>query len=380
MSKLIIKNIQDAETFKSIQKNWDQLLADSPTKSVFLTWEWLYSWWKVNGNNKELWLITAWRGDEIVGIAPLMRETRKKFGLSLHAIVNLGTPQNDVGGFLFNPKDVDVPHSLYNYLDQNKDKWDIVELNEFASNGPEHNLLENLSLNNRLLWREEKNSHYFITLENNWEKFSERLARKFRYNLRRALRLAEEIGKVEIEHFSGNTATWEAFQTVIEINRHANYPRLYNSPSEQMLIKELIEQTTSGQSWLDIYILSVNNKPVAYEYGFVYEKRFEDWRSGFDTRFPANVSIGKVLAMQVVQKCIQENYNEIDFLRGDESYKQEWMPSERSFSNIRLFNNGRIFAVFAYWWLQKIKPALKKSRLNINEKKDKIRDENNANS
>jgi len=87
-----------------------------------------------------------------------------------------------------------------------------------------------------------------------------------------------------------------------------------------------------------------------------------------------------VLAMQVVQKCIQENYNEIDFLRGDESYKQEWMPSERSFSNIRLFNNGRIFAVFAYWWLQKINPALKKSRLNINEKKDKIRDENNANS
>jgi hypothetical protein len=65
--------------------------------------------------------------------------------------------------------------------------------------------------------------------------------------------------------------------------------------------------------------------------------------------------------MQVVQKCIQENYKEIDFLRGDEAYKQEWMPSQREFINIRIFNNKKIPAVFAYLWLEKIKPLLKKS-------------------
>jgi CelD/BcsL family acetyltransferase involved in cellulose biosynthesis len=253
-----------------------------------------------------------------------------------------------------------VPASLWEYLAQNKNKWDIIEFNEFTFGGFEHQILKGQSQAAQFLWREEKNDHYFITLQDTWEKFSERLGRKFRYNLRRALRLAEEIGPVEIRHFSGEQVTWEVFQTVIEINRHANHPRLYSSQTEQALIRELTEQTSPKQGWLDVYILSVNNEAIAYEYGFAYEGRFEDWRSGFDTRFPANVSVGKLLAMQVVQKCIQEKYNEIDFLRGDESYKQEWMPLHREFVNMRIFNKKSIPAVIAYLWLEKVKPLFKK--------------------
>jgi len=278
----------------------------------------------------------------------------------LRAIVNMGTPQNDVGGFLFNDEGSEVPLLLWNYLAENKSKWDIIELNEFTFSGTEHKVLRAQSRDKKLLWREEKNIHYFIALEDTWDKFSERLARKFRYNLRRALRLAEEIGPVEIRHFTGNKVTQDVFQTVLEINRHAHYPRLYHSQQEQALIKELTEQTAPRQGWLDVHILSVNNEPIAYEYGFGYEGRFEDWRSGYDTRFPVNISIGKLLAMQVVQKCIQEKYNEIDFLRGDETYKQEWMPSQREFVNIRIFNNKSPQAVLAYLWLEKIKPLLKK--------------------
>jgi CelD/BcsL family acetyltransferase involved in cellulose biosynthesis len=360
MSKITIKNIQEIKSFENIREDWDCLLASSPVKSAFLTWEWLYGWWKVNGADRDLWLITAWRDNKLIGIAPLMRETRKKLGVPLRAIVNMGTPQNDVGGFLFNDEGSEVPLLLWNYLAENKSKWDIIELIEFTFSGTEHKVLRAQSRDKKLLWREEKNIHYFIALEDTWDKFSERLARKFRYNLRRALRLAEEIGPVEIRHFTGNKVTQDVFQTVLEINRHAHYPRLYHSQQEQALIKELTEQTAPRQGWLDVHILSVNNEPIAYEYGFGYEGRFEDWRSGYDTRFPVNISIGKLLAMQVVQKCIQEKYNEIDFLRGDETYKQEWMPSQREFVNIRIFNNKSPQAVLAYLWLEKIKPLLKK--------------------
>jgi CelD/BcsL family acetyltransferase involved in cellulose biosynthesis len=176
------------------------------------------------------------------------------------------------------------------------------------------------------------------------------------------LRLAEEIGPVEIRHYTGDQVTWEVFQTVVEINRNAHYPRLYNSPTEQAFIRELTERKAPQQGWLDVYILWVNNQPIAYEYGFGYEGRFEDWRSGFDTRFPANISIGKLLAMEVVQKCIQEGYSEIDFMRGDESYKEEWEPSQRDFVNLRIFNNKSVSAFTAYLWLEKIKPMLKKGK------------------
>jgi CelD/BcsL family acetyltransferase involved in cellulose biosynthesis len=273
----------------------------------------------------------------------------------------MGTPQSDIGGLLHAPGDNDAIQAILQHLIHNKHQWDILELNEFPRTWLEQPAIRRRFSQNDFWVIEDHNQHFYTQLDcDDWEKYSERLARKFRYNLRRALRLAEEIGPVELAHYQGNQVSWDIFKTIIEINRYAHYPRLYNSPSEQALIRELIEQMTLNQNHFEVYILSVNNQPIAYEYGFVYQARFEDWRSGFDTRLPPNVSIGKVLAMMVVQACIAKKYSEIDFLRGDESYKQEWAPAARDFTKLRAFNRRKPTAMLSYFWLEKIKPYLKK--------------------
>ncbi len=357
-SEITIKHIRDAKSFEELKSAWGRLICNSTIQSAFLTWEWLFAWWQVNGLNKTLWLITAWRGQELIGIAPLMLEKRNTF---IRALTNIGTPQSDISGFIYMPDDLEIPKAILQYLMHHKKKWDILELNEFPHTQVEQLELSQTFTHNTFWMLENHNQHFYIEINNaDWEKYSERLARKFRYNLRRALRLAEEIGPVELERYQGSRVSWEIFKTIIEINRHAHYPRLSNSPSEQALIKGLVEQMAANQNYYEIYILSVNNEPVAYEYGFVYQGRFEDWRSGFDTRLPPNVSIGKVLAMKVVQACISHKYTEIDFLRGDESYKQEWAPASREFTRVRVFNRRKLTAILSYFWLEKIKPHLKK--------------------
>jgi CelD/BcsL family acetyltransferase involved in cellulose biosynthesis len=357
-SEIDVRQIQDTVSFKNLKQQWEQLLALSPTQSTFLTWEWLFSWWKVYGDNKYLWLITAWRGAELIGIAPLMLETRNTF---IRVLTNIGTPQSDISGFIYGAGDKDAVKAIFQYLIHNKKHWDILEFNEFPHTWAEQHEFNHRFTKNSFWILENRNQHFYIQLDNDdWEKYSEKLARKFRYNLRRALKLAEAIGPVKLNQYRGAEVSWEIFKTIVKINRYANYPRIYNSPSERALIKELVEQMASNQNYFEVYILSINNKPVAYEYGFVYQGRFEDWRSGFDTRLPPNVSIGKVLAMKVVQTCIAHKYTEIDFLRGDESYKQEWTPSSRKFTKIRIFNRRKLTAILSYIWLEKIKPNLKK--------------------
>ena len=71
--------------------------------------------------------------------------------------------------------------------------------------------------------------------------------------------------------------------------------------------------------------------------------------------------------MKVTQACISGKYKEIDFLRGDEAYKQEWVPSSRNFTKVRIFNRKKLTAILSYFWLEKIKPYLKKEN---NEPKD----------
>ncbi len=369
MLKAHIKKIQDLKSFKKLDTQWNNLLAISPIKSAFLSWEWLYSWWNVYGDDRKLWIVSVWKDEKLVGLAPLMLETRKKSGAMLKFLVNMGTPQSDAGGFLFDPSIEGVADKLVTYILQHKSEWDIAELNVLHYDGKEREALTRLAGPEKFYIKEEINDHYYVGLDTDWEIYNKRLSKKFLHNLRRASRLADEMGLVEIRHYTGSSVKPELIQELIKINRQSHYPRLYRSKEEQGLLFELIRNGGENHNWLDIYILHINNEAIAYEYGFVHEGRFESWRAGFNTSMPQNISVGKLLSMKVIQKCIQEGYQEIDFLRGDEAYKLEWKPDQKKYSNLRLFNKGKLSAILSYRWLHNVKPIIKEIKGSIRRSK-----------
>ena len=358
---ITIRQIQTLEEFEALKDPWGQLLSKSPTQSAFLTWEWLYAWWAVYHGTKSLRLITAWRGSELAGIAPFMLERRGKFGIGPRVLSSLGAPQSDIGGFIYRYRDAEVVEGLFRFLADNQSEWDIIEFHEFPRSCHEQAVLKQRFSHGRSLMLDEINQHYYIPLEGNWESYQKSLPKKFRYNLGRAVRLAEEIGPVEFKHFSGESMNEDVIQTIVEINRYSHYPRLYNLPIEQAFIRTLAKQMKQS-NWLGAYLLFVNKQPVAYEYGFHFNGRFEDWRAGFDTRLSSNISIGKALAKMVVQACYDQANTEVDFLRGDEPYKLEWKPAAREYANTRLFNPRALSGIAAYQWLATIKPRIKQFR------------------
>ena len=354
-----IKEINNIDSFAQLKDQWRQLLSVSPNQSAFLTWEWLCSWWQVYGEGKQLKLLTARRGSELAGIAPLMLEKRKKSGLGLRVLTSLGAPQSDIGGFIYRAGETEAIDAFFNHLADHKDEWDMVELNEFLEPCPERFSMKKVFSQDRTPILDDIHQHYHIPLEGNWESYKKNLPKKFRYNLGRAVRLAEEIGPVEFKHYAGRDMNEEVIQTIIEINRYSHYPRLYNLPVEQEFLKTLSRQMVEV-SWFGAYLLFVNKQPVAYEYGFHFDGRFEDWRAGFDTRMASNISIGKALAMMVIEACYGRADREIDFLRGDEQYKLEWKPAKRDFANSRIFNTRKLSAAAAHQWLTNIKPRIRR--------------------
>jgi CelD/BcsL family acetyltransferase involved in cellulose biosynthesis len=354
-----IKQISTAAEFEGLRINWNTLLENNYNNHVFLTWEFLFNWWKVYGATRQLFLITAWHGKQLIGIAPLMIENRKTFSLRHRVLCNLGVPDIDIGGFILQPENEQAPLEICSYIKKHEKLWDIIDLREFLFKSTEIISLKRIFNKTGFAITESTGEHYFISIQNDWEIYNKQLSRKFRYNLRRALRLAEDIGAVTVKHYSGNQITWECFETIIEINRHAHFPRLSQSPIQQEFIRQLINQKNE-KGLLNIYILSIGDRPVAYEYGFIYNGRFDDWRTGYDTDLPANISIGKLLAAQVIEACFKDHLNEIDFLRGTESYKNEWKPNSRTYVNLRIFQTKKINSILYFMWLSKIKPLIKR--------------------
>ena len=73
----MIETIEDAAGFEKLRDEWDTLLETSASNCFFLTWEWLYPWWKHLSGDRTLRIVTLRSGGELVAIAPLASRPRR---------------------------------------------------------------------------------------------------------------------------------------------------------------------------------------------------------------------------------------------------------------------------------------------------------------
>lgn len=356
MPTIQVVHIKDIKAFKALREAWNLLLQKNPHRDAFLTWEWLYAWWKIYRKQRELWLITTWISNELVGVAPLMLEERRKYGLRMRALCSLGTPDMDVGGFIVRDDDSQIYAVLLDYLIAQKALWDILELNLFMLDGPE---IEQLIpyFHNAGFAKHQKNSrHFYLPIQGDWHSYMGRLNPSLRGDLRRKVHRIEKQGQLTFKHHSGQEVTRRDISTIFEINKYGRYTYLYKSREERAFQRELLA-LMSDRGWPDIFFLYINDQPVAYNYGFIFNGKFEAWRNGFNTQY-FELSVGKVLLMLLIEDCFKRAYEGVDFLRGDENYKTHWQIQERTYTQLRFVAINRPLPLIAYIWLPKLKSLL----------------------
>ena len=62
-----VERIEDRSAFRALQDCWSQLLQDSAAITVFLTWEWLYTWFKHLCGDRNLLILRLSCGEDTVG-------------------------------------------------------------------------------------------------------------------------------------------------------------------------------------------------------------------------------------------------------------------------------------------------------------------------
>jgi len=357
--KLNFRIIHSVVEFENLGEAWDRLLEENHLRSTVLTWEWAFSWWSVYGEGKELWLVTVWDAETLLGVAPLMLETRHRTKIPLRVLTTLGSPMNDVGGFIVHNQSEKVVRLIFDAIWAHRFTWDLLELSEFLEEGIELRTAQTFFSADEFYLLEKRSEHYYLPIWVEWDEFYASLSRKFRENLRRAERNAKKRGAVTLKKYVGDSLSWQNLEEVIALNCHAYYPGLCHSEQEQAFLRALFSR---ARQWLAVYVLYIDSVAVGYRYGFLYDNKFEDWRTGFDTRLPSSVSVGKLAASKVIQDAFDSRLTEVDFLRGAHAYKRKWQPKSRFFVQIRLFRKRSLRAQAAYLWLNKLKPMLKREK------------------
>ena len=68
-----LTKIDDARSFAGLRAEWDDLVASSASDSLFLTWEWLHTWWTHLAGDRRLSILALRSGGELWGLAPWAR-------------------------------------------------------------------------------------------------------------------------------------------------------------------------------------------------------------------------------------------------------------------------------------------------------------------
>lgn len=70
----MIRVVRSIEEFRCLQSKWSKLLAKSNANDLFMSWDWLFSWWKVWGENSldSLNIVLIEQKNDVVGIVPMM--------------------------------------------------------------------------------------------------------------------------------------------------------------------------------------------------------------------------------------------------------------------------------------------------------------------
>ena len=258
ISETTIRHINGMDEFESLREAWEKLSSRREVRTVFLTWEWLFSWWKTHQAGRELWLITAWQKDELVGIAPLMLSREKKYLLGFRLLQSLGAPNTDESDFLALNDDPVILGALCRYILQNRNKWDAIILHEHRSSRATTRAIREAFSKDKLVVRTRVNHHYYIPIsDHSWDGYLKSLSKNLRQNLDRRLRRIRETNTLTFEHHKGRDIRWEHFESIFDVSKRGAFPEKYESETERAFHRELLERM-APRGWMEIIFVSLD--------------------------------------------------------------------------------------------------------------------------
>lgn len=182
---------------------------------------------------------------------------------------------------------------------------------------------------------------------------AERPARLRNTISRKQRKLEREYG-YQIHLFSGEQVP----------HRMSDYYGVFNAswkPNEQYVgFLDGIVAGFSRQGWSRLAVLYVNDTPVAAQLWFVAHGKASIFRLSYDKTWKA-YSPGSILTSFMMEHVIDScRVEEIDFLTGNDAYKQDWMSERRERFALACVKN--IMPAGRYQWLVNLLKSILKRR------------------
>lgn len=339
---LALRLVDTSEGFYELRGLWSELLDRCQSKNVFLTWEWMYTWWEIYGKGKRLLILIAEQDGEVVGIAPLCIASQplSRF-LTSRQLRFLGAEAvcPDLVDFIIAEREEEVRSAfLENIVGRFRTEWDVGLLEDISGSSPTVEMILHKLSGQLLPCRVEPGrSCPYLPLPRSWDEMLMSLSSQFRKNIRKARKRLDAGGRVSFSRIVDESAVEPALQQLIELHqkrwREKGLPGAFAAP-QFVEFHCRISRRFFERGWLYLTLLKLDGRVIAARYGFIYHGVNYAYQGGFDPEW-AEHQVGLVIQSYCIEDEIRQQLVEHNFLRGSNSAKLRWTSLTRNSVTVR---------------------------------------------
>jgi len=351
--------LEDWGSFVELGPAWDKLVARIPSASIFQTYQWHSCWWRAFGDAHRLFVITCHKGQQLVGIAPMMISRGKSPAMLRRTEIRFIGCTNNASDYLDFIIDPDVPEALdviLNELFGHLAAVDRIHLSHFRSHLENHSRVRNFlqAYKARFVIEPEQRAPY-RSLGNTDE--DRRITNKS--SLRRSYNYFDKSGDLRFHKCKDESEILayldEFFDQHVARRDLTAWPSQFLDPAQRSFYRDLVGELLP-RDWLRFDLVLYNGRPLSFHFGFEYRNSFIWYKPTFDIRYFKR-SPGEVLIKYLLEDAIEKDLDEFDFTVGSEAFKYRFSNNERLNDRFIVFRS-----FIAYWIYRSILAARKMAR------------------
>ena len=335
------------DEFSALKHQWQDLLLRSDADSLFLSWDWMYSWWQVWAQDDfELLLLGAYNGDQLVGIAPLYSKTApSKLLINSRYIEFIGTSSTSHFGFRTEYLEfladrscaAEAVQSLFNWI-ANEATFDEMRLNDIVKGSATHRCALGFAEYGHYIRLQEASQTYGIDTHDAFDSYVKRLGKNSRLKVFNRRKVLEDLGDVTLETIHQSNFG-EVLDHLSEFHlrrwgRHISYKNHRN------FIDLLCNDSDKSVSGI---IIRLDGKLLGCTFDVDCGNTCYNFQLGFADNVDKKISMGSLTIGYAAERCFNNPHLEYyDLLAGEgkhSNYKNRIATAGKQFESLQIVSS-----------------------------------------
>lgn len=354
-----VEIIEQPRDLEKLAAPWNQALDLVPTQKA----GWIMSWWDQFSDCGTPYMISVWdRQRSLCGVLPLYRSHHRGPGRALRGMGDMGvcTDYFSLCAAPANRLEISrlIGTTLSRLAGDARLGWDWIDLDGVvASDFDMRECLRAMQAEGAVVHATSRMHCWRITGADDWESYLGSLGKNQRRKIRVLLRDFSRLPQLQLHHPHSAEDYARHLDAAIELHRDRwkaeGRQGIFADPRVEQFTRQWTRAAFESGD-LHLPLLTFHGIPVAAEIGWAGGNRLVYiWCAGRTMREDLPLDVGTLLSSLTIKQSLEQGMLGVDYMRGDEIYKQRFGAQPSPCMQIRVASphwSGKV--IHAFWRTQ----------------------------